>query len=166
MGILIGGVGNVHLGDDGFGVEVVRRLAERKLPPHIHLVEYGIRGTDLAYAMLEEYERVIVVDALSRGGRPGTLYVIELVAANDLICQLGTSPLLDTHSIDPAQVLRLTVALGGRVDHVTLVGCEPLELGAIPGRPPALSAPVAAAVEKAIEVIDGLLHQFTGTRQR
>src|SRR3954462_334859 len=75
--LLIAGVGNIFLGDDAFGVEVVQRLARRPLPEGIRVVDFGIRGLDLAYALLDGYEATILVDALPRGGPPGTLYVLE-----------------------------------------------------------------------------------------
>ncbi len=77
--ILIAGIGNIFLGDDAFGVEVVRRLSRsaRKLPDEVRIVDFGIRGFDLAYALMEGYEVAILVDATPRGGVPGTLYTIE-----------------------------------------------------------------------------------------
>ena len=75
--ILIAGIGNIFLGDDAFGVEVARRLVRRRLPDGVRVVDFGIRGLDLTYALLDGYEAVILVDAAPRGGPPGTLYVLE-----------------------------------------------------------------------------------------
>ncbi|MGH7848434.1 MAG: hydrogenase maturation protease, partial [Candidatus Binatia bacterium] len=72
--ILVAGIGNIFLGDDGFGVEVARELAKRKLPESVRVVDFGIRGFDLAYALLDGYDLTILVDAAPRGGLPGTLY--------------------------------------------------------------------------------------------
>jgi len=75
--ILIAGVGNIFLGDDAFGVEVVQQMAGRTFPPGVRIVDFGIRGLDLTYALLEDYDAAIIVDALPRGQAPGTLYVVE-----------------------------------------------------------------------------------------
>src|SRR6202030_732892 len=90
--ILIAGIGNIFLGDDAFGVEVVRRLAARKLPDAIRVVDFGIRGFDLAYALMEGYEITILVDATPRGGQPGTLYTIEPDLRS---VQMGVSSAID-----------------------------------------------------------------------
>src|SRR5580658_7980152 len=111
--ILIAGVGNIFLGDDAFGVEVVRRLAQRELPPEVRVVDFGIRGLDLTYALLDGYETVILVDATPRGGPPGTLYVLE--PTQEGFSETDT-PLIQTHGMDPVKVLRLVAALGGHVE--------------------------------------------------
>src|SRR5438034_3478053 len=118
--ILIAGIGNIFLGDDAFGVEVVRCLAGRRLPEGVRVVDFGIRGLDLAYALLDGYDAAIVVDVAPRGGRPGTLYVLEptLPTADE-------APLLEAHSMDPVRVLRTVAALGGKVERLLIVGCEP-----------------------------------------
>lgn len=153
--ILIAGVGNIFLGDDAFGVEVVQRLLRHDLPPEVRVVDFGIRGLDLTYALLDDYEAVILVDALPRGGSPGTLYVVEPtterpVDAGDVVIQ--------THGMDPQKVLRLVEAMGGRVEHLLLVGCEPatpsdfyedMQMG--------LSEPVRAGVEEAVVLIESLV---------
>src|SRR6476659_8714525 len=104
--VLIAGVGNIFLGDDGFGVEVVQRLAQRPLPDGVRVVDFGIRGLDLTFALLDGYEAVILVDAVPRGGVPGTLYVLEPEpGAADEPGAPGT--MVELHSLDPAKVLRL-----------------------------------------------------------
>jgi len=111
--ILIAGVGNIFLGDDAFGVEVVHRLLRRRLPVEVEVSDFGIRGLDLAYALLDPYDVVILVDALPRGGRPGTVYVLEPSPE-----ELAGSPedsLVEAHALDPVKVLRLVAALGGQV---------------------------------------------------
>ena len=116
--VLIAGIGNVFLGDDGFGVEVARRLAERELPAGVKVADFGIRGMDLAYELQEDYDAAVLVDAVPRGGEPGTLYVIEpeLEAAG---------PVLDAHAMDPVRVLGLARTLGTLPPRVLVVGCEP-----------------------------------------
>ena len=144
--VLIAGVGNIFLGDDGFGVEVVRRLSARELPAGVRVVDFGIRGIHLAYELADKsYPTVILVDATPRGGEPGTVYLIE----PDLD-QLGEAPgAADAHGMDPRTVFALLKTLGGTPGRVLIVGCEPAttedEIG--------LSAPVLAAVEEAVTLI-------------
>jgi hydrogenase maturation protease len=106
-GTLIAGIGNIFLGDDGFGCAVARELAQMDLPAHVKAVDYGIRGLDLAYALLEPYERVILVDAISRGDTPGTVYLLQPVDPE------ATQPVaLDPHSMDPVRLLAMARSLG------------------------------------------------------
>ncbi len=149
--ILIAGVGNIFLGDDAFGVEVAQRLLRRPLPEGVRVVDFGIRGLDLAYALLDPFEAVILVDALPRGGEPGTLYVLEPEPASPLE---GDAPVIETHNLDPARVLRLVAALGGRVRRLLVVGCEPTPLGE--DVPTELSEPVRAAVDEAVKLVESL----------
>lgn len=151
---LVAGIGNVFLGDDGFGVEVVRRLAERPARDNVRIVDFGIRGVDLTYALLDGYERVILVDAAPRGGTPGTLYVIE----PDLSGHSGALPQsLEAHGLVPSQVLSVAQAMGGRLPFVRVVGCEPARVPGDDDIEVALSPPVAAAVEPAVALIEELL---------
>ena len=115
--ILVAGIGNVFLGDDGFGVAVAGRLAAATLPPGVDVVDFGIRGMDLAYA-LRDYDVAILVDAVPRGGAPGTLYVIEPELDAD---EAGP----DAHGMDPVKVLALARGLGDPLPRVLVVGCEP-----------------------------------------
>ena len=108
--ILIACVGNIFLGDDAFGVEVARRLARVELPEGVRVIDFGIRGLDLTYALLDAYEAVILVDAAPRGGRPGTLYVLQLPL--DDPAGGGDGVLVEAHNLDPARVLRLASTLG------------------------------------------------------
>src|SRR2546425_12435722 len=116
--ILVAGVGNIFLGDDAFGVEVAQRLLRRELPDEVRVVDFGIRGLDLTYALLDGYETVILVDATSRGGPPGTLYVIE--PERDGTAGAEGEP-LETHNLDPVKVLRLAASMGGQVGRLLLV---------------------------------------------
>lgn len=154
--ILIAGIGNVFLGDDAFGVEVVQRLAQRSLPEGVRVIDFGIRGIDLMYALGDEYESAILVDAAPRGQPPGTLYVIEPEVGENTAAEPG-EPLIDMHTMDPAKVLQAAQSLGGRVDRVLVVGCEPLPLGEEQDLPVGLSEPVAAAVDEAVEMIESLV---------
>jgi hydrogenase maturation protease len=158
--VLVACVGNIFLGDDAFGVEVARRLAQRPLPEGAQVVDFGIRGLDLAYALLEGYEAVIIVDAVPRGGQPGTLYVLEdLTPAEDA----EEVSLLETHNMDPARVLRLVAALGGQVQRLVLVGCEPEPFDAEGDISTEMSAPVRAAVDEAVLVVESLIERLLRT---
>ncbi len=152
--ILVAGIGNVFLADDGFGVAVAERLAQRELPERVHVEDYGIRGMDLAYA-LHDYDVALLVDATPRGEAPGTLYVIEPdLAATD------TAP--EAHGMDPIQVLALAHALGGRLPRVLVVGCEPQEVmtGAEDEIVAELSGPVRAAVDEAARLVESLVQSI------
>jgi hydrogenase maturation protease len=154
--ILIAGVGNVFLGDDGFGVEVVRRLAGRGLPEGVEVVDFGIRGMDLAYALQGDYEAVVFVDATPRGERPGTVYLIEPEIEED------GEVTLDTHGMDPARVIKLSRALGARPTRTLVVGCEPQVVSGedYDDMIMELSEPVRAAVEEAVKLVESLVEEI------
>jgi hydrogenase maturation protease len=154
--VLVAGIGNVFLGDDGFGVEVIANLARRSLPANVELGDFGIRGLDLAYSLMDGYEAAILVDALPRGEPPGTVTVLE----PDL-SQLDGFGMVESHAMDPVQVLRLVKQMGGTPPTpLLLVGCEPADLGPEEGLM-GLSEPVAAAVEVAADKVELLLQQLT-----
>jgi len=136
--ILIAGIGNIFLGDDGFGVEVIRHLSG--IPEGVVVRDFGIRGYDLAYALLDGYDVTILIDAAPRGEPAGTLYVMEPDVDH-------TEPpaALDAHAMDPVSVLRLAKSMGPVSGRIVLVGCEPESLGGEEGRM-GLSDTVAAAV--------------------
>lgn len=144
---LVAGVGNIFLSDDAFGLEVIRRLAEREVPEHVVVADYGIRGIHLAYELLEGYDRLILVDALSRGGTPGTVYVLE----PDEVPATGAIP--DAHGMEPLAVLSYLASIGGGPIPTVVVGCEPATLDENMG----LSKPVERAVDKAVDVVLGLI---------
>ena len=152
--VLVAGVGNIFLGDDGFGVEVARRLADQQLPEGVEVADFGIRGVHLAYQLLEGYDLAILVDASARGGEPGSLYVIEPTPGDGDV-------LLDGHGMQPAAVLGLLEALGGPVGRVLVVGCEPAEVGERIG----LSEPVGRAVGEAVRLVRELVTQASATPQ-
>ena len=151
--ILVAGIGNVFLGDDGFGVEVARRMASRPLPADVRVADYGIRAYDLAYAIVAGHDRVILVDACPRGGAPGTVYVIEPDLSTD---GHAGHVAVDAHAMNPIAVLALARTLGADLRNITIVGCEPATLGPPEGHL-GLSEPVEAAVDEAIRVIESLL---------
>jgi hydrogenase maturation protease len=150
---LVACVGNIFLGDDGFGVEVARRLAARELPPGVMVTDFGIRGIHLAYELAEKsYPTVILVDATPRGGEPGTVYLIE----PDLD-RLGdpAAGQADAHGMDPQTVFTLLRTLGGKAGGVLIVGCEPASTEEEMG----LSEPVSAAVEEAVKLVLEILER-------
>ena len=154
--ILVAGIGNIFLGDDGFGVEVVRRLAGRELPEGVEVVDFGIRGLDLAYALQDDYELVVFVDATPRGQEPGTVYLIEPEIEEDG----GVS--LDTHGMDPVKVIKLSRALGAGPTRTLVVGCEPQVV--VSGEDyddmlMELSEPVRAAVGEAVRLVESLVEE-------
>ena len=157
--VLIAGIGNIFLGDDAFGVEVAQRLASRKLPDRVRVVDFGIRGFDLAYALLDRFDVTILVDACPRGGAPGTLYVIEIepdLNVSTLEAAEVAHTTVDAHSMNPMNVIRMAKSMGGDLKRILLVGCEPLTLGPDEGAM-GLSEPVAAMVEEAANRIESLV---------
>lgn len=160
--LLVAGVGNIFLGDDGFGVEVAQRLQhENGLPNETRVVDFGIRGIDLTYALLDGYEFVILVDASPRGGAPGTVYVIEPEPADPERVE-NEDLLLQAHSLDPAKVLCLTRSLGSPVQQVLVVGCEPQCPEENDELPVGLSPPVQRAVDEAVQVVERLAGELLG----
>jgi hydrogenase maturation protease len=153
--ILVAGIGNIFLGDDGFGCEVVARISQRALSDEVRVVDFGIRGFDLTYALMDGYDLMILVDAVPRGGAPGTLYVIEpdLEEIDNLNPQ---AMLVETHAMNPVKVLGLAKAMGGEFKRILLVGCEPATLGPEEGQM-GLSSLVMASVDEAVELVESLI---------
>ncbi|MDH2429033.1 hydrogenase maturation protease [Sphaerisporangium sp. TRM90804] len=148
MRILVAGVGNVFLGDDGFGVAVAESLAARPLPEGVVVADFGIRGVHLAYELTGGgYDLAILVDAAARGDPPGTLYVLRPSPGG------GPGTFADAHDMTPDAVLALAGALGERATPVLLVACEPADLS--PGME--LSPPVAGAVGRAADLVCELI---------
>jgi hydrogenase maturation protease len=151
--ILVAGIGNIFLGDDGFGVGVVRRLMNRKLPAEVRIVDFGIRGLDLAYALQDGYETTILIDAFPHGQAPGTISVVEPDARE--IAAVPTN-FVEPHSMHPMNVLRMASAMNGSLNRVLVVGCEPAFLGGDEGFM-GLSEPVEPAVEQAVNTTEALI---------
>ena len=154
--LLVAGVGNIFRGDDAFGVEVVRRLAGRNLPDGVRAIDFGTRGHDLAYAILDGYDGVILVDATAGDGPPGMLYTVEPAPA-----EVAKPALFGTHAVDLPGVFATVRALGGTLPALYLVGCEPAELGSDEEGMMGLSEPVAAAIERAVELVAALAERLT-----
>lgn len=154
MKVLVAGIGNIFLGDDGFGSAVAARLRERVWPAHVEVVDYGIRGMDLAFALTSGIDAAILVDAVARGGRPGTLYKIEPKAG-------VAAPEIQTHAMDPASVLALAATIGTPPRHLRLVGCEPDRLGEDDGDiAVGLSDLVTAAIDPAVIMVGELVAEL------
>lgn len=154
--MLIAGVGNIFLSDDGFGVEVVRRLSGHELPAHVDVAETGVRGVDLAYRLLDGYDACILVDACTRGGQPGTLYRIDTGEAR---AECAAQPAFDGHRMTPDAVLGLLETLSAGTGErppgtIEVVGCEPADLEEGIG----LSEAVEAAVPRAVQLILRIVH--------
>jgi hydrogenase maturation protease len=166
--ILIACIGNIFMGDDGFGVEVAQQLLRRKAgryPEGVEVVDFGIRGIDLAYTLLDEYDVLILVDVLSRGDEPGTLYLVEpdLSWINQETGVEAARVGLDAHSMDPLKVLAFARMLCARPVRTLLVGCEPSVLHANEDyldMQIGLSLPVQAAVDEAVKMVDSLVEQL------
>ncbi len=159
--ILVAGLGNIFLGDDAFGVEVARLLMRRQLPESVSVKDFGIRGFDLAYALLDPWEAVIIVDTLPRGEAPGTLYTLKPNLA-DMESPPSPDLAMNPHGMDPARVLHLAASMGPIVAQVLVVGCEPQDFGdELEGRM-GLSSPVQAAVEEAATMVEELAGRILG----
>ena len=160
--ILIAGIGNIFQGDDAFGVETVRRLSELSLPAGTRVIDFGIRSYDLAYAMMDGYDIIIMVDAAPRGEVPGTVYLMELELGSTGEFEAESA---DAHSLNPVGVLQMVQSLGGKFEgKIYLIGCEPSVLEPENGEL-GLSPAVQAAVPKAIELIQSLLNDLSNDHQ-
>lgn len=160
--VLVAGIGNIFLGDDGFGCEVARRLADLPMPAGVDVVDYGIRGFDLAYALASGYESAVLVDIAPLGAEPGTLAVLE-PPVDDCDAEI------DSHAMDPVRVLRLARSFGGTPDRTLVLACQPAyvpdpdEQGDVDV---ALSEPVRGAVAEAIATVHALVDGFLSERPK
>jgi hydrogenase maturation protease len=154
--VLVAGIGNIFMGDDAFGVEVARRLAERPLPAGVEVGDFGIRGIDLMYALGEGYDAAVFVDAVPRGEAPGTLSVIEPELEEG-------EATIDAHGMDPVKVLSLARQVGSVPERILVVGCEPAvrmtgDEEEVVGE---LSAPVRAAIDDAVGLVESVIRELT-----
>jgi hydrogenase maturation protease len=147
--ILVACVGNLWLGDDGFGGEVAKRLRGRDLPDDLAVADFGTGGLDLAYEVMRGYEALVLVDVSRQGGEPGTLYVMD-VDPDSVGGPIEDGENIDPHGMDPQTVLRFVKAVGGWPGKVVVVACEPQEIEDVAI---GLSDPVAAAVDGAVELV-------------
>jgi hydrogenase maturation protease len=141
---LVAGIGNIFLGDDGFGLEVIRRLSTMPVPEGVTVADFGNRGIHLAYEILDGYDRVVLVDALAHGGAPGAIALFEVDSD-----RFGEDAAPDSHDMHPAAVLAFVRSIGGTSPPVIVVGCEPACLGEGIG----LSAAVEASIDEAVRAV-------------
>lgn len=152
--ILVAGVGNIFLGDDAFGSHVARRMSECFSASYVRIIDFGIRGLGLAYALTEGYDASIIVDTFARGGKAGTIYVVEPDASEiDRAAER-----IEAHAMDPVRILALARSMGAKLRNVRIVGCEPETFE--PNESMDLSPRVAAAVDPAIQIIQSLIEEF------
>jgi hydrogenase maturation protease len=151
--VLVAGVVNIFLGDDGFGSAVAQQLAAEPLPDEVKVVDFGISAVHLAYELLESYDAVILVDATPQGGEPGTLYVIEPETRQSTSDASESLPPIDPHALTPDWVLVATQAVQRQRTRILVVGCEPATLDDGIG----LSPPVQAAVSEAARLVRSLV---------
>jgi hydrogenase maturation protease len=152
MRALVAGIGNIFFADDGFGVEVARRLDEREVPAGARFADFGIRGVHLAYELLDGYDLLVLVDAMSLGEPPGTLTVIEV--ETDAAEPVGG---LDAHTMTPATVLANLERLGGRVERIVVVACQPATIEEGIGLSPVVGAAVDRAADLVLDVLNDSL---------
>jgi hydrogenase maturation protease len=154
--ILIAGVGNAWLQDDGFGAAVARRLAAMELPPGVSVMDVGTSGLDLAYEVMRGYSALVIVDVSRQGGEPGTLYVID-VEPDDVPDTIEDGETIDPHSMDPMTMLRFVRVIGGWPGRVQVIACEPAEVDDVGvGLTAVVEAAVGRAVALVLETIDEL----------
>jgi hydrogenase maturation protease len=159
--VLVAGIGNIFFGDDAFGCEVAAELARRELPDGITVRDFGIRGYDLAYAMMEDYDAIILIDASPRGEAPGTLYLIEPDIDKNKLDE-GETGVVNAHGMSPIRVMQMVRHLGGQPKKLYVLGCEPDVLESEEGRM-GLSDQVKAAVDPAVNMIKKLIFDLSGT---
>lgn len=147
--ILVAGVGNAFLADDGFGGAVAARLGERELPSGVTVMDFGTGGLDLAYEVMRGYDALVIVDISRQGGEPGTLYLIEPEEA-EVAAGIEDGEMIDPHGMDPKTVLRFVRAVGGWPGKVVVVACEPARIEEMGLE---LSEDVAAVVDRAVETV-------------
>ena len=159
--ILVAGVGNIFFGDDAFGSDVARRMSGRSESPReaadreVRVIDFGIRALDLTYALCDGYEAVIIIDTFAQGGAPGTIYVVEPESS-----EFDNAPaLIEAHGMHVGNVLAAARSMGAPLTNIWIVGCEPQTFGPDEGVM-GLSAPVAAAVEPAIQIIESLIDRL------
>jgi hydrogenase maturation protease len=147
--ILVAGIGNAWMKDDGFGGEVAKRLEAREIPAEAAVADFGIGGLDLAYEVMRGYDALILIDISRQGGEPGTLYVME-PDEDDVEAGIEDGQVLNPHGMDPQTVLRFVKTLGAWPGKVVIIACEPLE---VEDMGIGLSDPVSAAVDGAVDLV-------------
>jgi hydrogenase maturation protease len=160
--ILIAGIGNAFLRDDGFGGQVAARLAERTLPEGVSVFDFGTGGLDLAYEVMRGYDALVLIDVSRQGEPPGTLYVMEPDPA-DIEGGIEDGMAIDPHAMDPQTVLRFVKSVGGWPGKVVVIACEPSAEGEMGW---GLSDPVAGSVERAVKLVLDTVEELRCTSSR
>jgi hydrogenase maturation protease len=171
--ILVACIGNLFLGDDGFGVEVARHLFMQKVQgtaDEVEIIDFGIRGMELAYTLLDDYDALVLVDAVPRGKMPGTLYLLEVPwpDINPTQSLALSQTALDAHSMDPIKVLAFAKRIGARPIYTLLIGCEPSVPtgdGGYEEMQTGLSEPVQNAVGQAVKIIAAVIKKLQRDEQ-
>jgi hydrogenase maturation protease len=160
--VLIAGIGNIFQSDDAFGVEVASLLADGALPPGVRVEDFGIRGVHLAYELLEGYDGLVLMDAVPMGEPAGTLAVIAPEVGAALSSgTAGDVPVVDAHTMNPDVVLATLRHLGGTVEKILIVGCQPADLGDGMGLSPAVAAAVEEAAHLCLELVAHMVEPVT-----
>jgi hydrogenase maturation protease len=157
--VLVAGIGNVFQSDDAFGVEVAAVLATQTLPPGVRVEDFGIRGVHLAYELLEGYDGLIIIDAVPMGEPPGTLAVIAPSGDGDEIA--GEVAVVDAHTMNPDVVLATLRRLGGSVETIRIVGCQPADLRDGMGLTPAVAAAIESAAQLCVQLVSEMVEPIT-----
>jgi hydrogenase maturation protease len=153
--ILVAGVGNAFLADDGFGGAVAKELIDRGVPDGVTVMDFGTGGLDLAYEVMRGYDALVIIDVSRQEGEPGTLYVIE-PEEGEIEGEIEDGEAINPHGMDPRTVLRFVKSVGGWPGKVVIVACEPSAVGEMGME---LSESVAASVGRAV---DAVLEQVAG----
>ena len=154
--ILIAGVGNSWLRDDGFGGEVARRLSELELPAGVSVMDAGTGGLDLAYEVMRGYDALVILDVSPQGGEPGTLYVME-PDEEAVPGQIEDGDVINPHAMDPQTVLRFVKSVGAWPGKVVVIACEPEQVSEMGwGLSDRVQAAVARAVALVLETVEEL----------
>ena len=160
--VLVACIGNIFLGDDGFGCEVARELKKMNVGPSIKVIDYGIRGLDLAYSLLEPYRAVIFVDAIARSGQPGTVYILQCAEPS---LDQPRRAVFDPHSMEPVNLLAMARSLGEVTSEIFIVGCEPTDFGDEQVGRMGLSHDVAVAVPEAARAVLELIARIRSSEK-
>jgi hydrogenase maturation protease len=154
--ILVAGVGNAWLRDDGFGGEVARRLERRQLPEGVAVMDAGTGGLDLAYEVMRGYDALVILDVSRQGGEPGTLYVME-ISEESIEGKIEDGEVINPHGMDPQTMLRFVRSIGAWPGRVTVIACEPADVEEMGfGLSPDVQSAVERAVDLVVETADGL----------
>ena len=160
--VLVAGIGNIFQSDDAFGIEVATVLAGWTLPPGVRVEDFGIRGVHLAYELLEGYDGLVLIDAVPMGDPAGTLAVIEpeldAAGAGE---SAGGAPVVDAHTMNPDVVLATLRRLGGSVEKILIVGCQPADLQDGMGLTPAVAAAVEDAAQLCLQLVSEMVEPIT-----